>query len=65
MLSLILMNSFGDAGMKGKIDSEVTGRFENVIRIEVDETQTHIYLISGNDLWILGGHEEWGAFFRK
>jgi hypothetical protein len=43
--------------MKGHIESEVTGRFENVTGIEVDETQTHIYLISGNDLWILGGHE--------
>jgi hypothetical protein len=51
--------------MKGKIESEVTGRFENVTGIEVDETQTHIYLISGNDLWILGGREQWNAFFRK
>jgi hypothetical protein len=51
--------------MKGQTESDVTGRFENVTGIEVDATQTHIYLISGNDLWILGGREEWGAFFRK
>lgn len=51
--------------MKGKTESAVTGRFENVTGIDVDTTQTHIYLISGNDLWILGGREQWTAFFRK
>ena len=52
-------------GMKGQTESEVTGRFENVTGIEVDTTQSHIYLISGNDLWILGGREQWTAVFKK
>jgi hypothetical protein len=51
--------------MKGRLESEVTGRFQNVTGIEVDATQTHVYLISGNDLWILGGREQWSAFFTK
>jgi hypothetical protein len=45
--------------MEGQTESKVTGRFENVTGFEVDATQTHIYLISGDDLWILGGREQW------
>jgi len=38
-------------------ESKVTGRFENVSELEVDATHTHIYLISGDELWILGGKD--------
>jgi len=41
--------------MNRQTESKVTGRFENVTGLEVDATNTHIYLISGDDLWILGG----------
>jgi hypothetical protein len=43
----------------------VTGKFENVTGMEIDSTQSHIYLISGNDLWILGGRQHWHASFSK
>jgi hypothetical protein len=51
--------------MNAQTESKVTGRFENVTGLEVDATNSHIYIISGADLWILGGHEQWEAFFRK
>jgi hypothetical protein len=45
----------------------VTGRFENVTGFEAD--QMSIYLISGNDLYILGGHDvladEWKSTLGK
>jgi LVIVD repeat len=43
----------------------VTGRFENVTGMEVDSTQSHIYLISDDELWILGGRQHWHASFSK
>jgi hypothetical protein len=51
--------------MNRHTDCRVVERFENVTGLEVDATQTHIYLISGDDLWILGGREQWAAFFTK
>ena len=43
----------------------VLGKFENVTGMEIDSTQSHIYLISGNDLWILGGRQHWHASFSS
>jgi hypothetical protein len=42
---------------------KVTARFENVTGLEEDAT--HIYLISGNDLWILGGREQFSSFSTR
>ena len=43
----------------------VVGKFENVTGMEIDSTQSHIYLISGNELWILGGRQHWHASFSS
>ena len=43
----------------------ITGKFQNVTGMEIDSTQSHIYLISGDDLWILGGRQHWHASFSK
>jgi len=43
----------------------VAGRFENVTGMEIDSTQSHIYLISGDELWILGGRQHWHATFSR
>jgi hypothetical protein len=42
---------------------KVTARYENVTGLEEDAT--HVYLISGNDLWILGGREQFSSFSTK
>ena len=42
--------------MNRQTDCWVTDRFENVTGLEVDATQSHIYLVSGDGLWILGSH---------
>lgn len=49
--------------MRGQTESKVTGRFENVTGLEVDASNSHVYIISGVDLWILGGGP-YDAFFR-
>jgi len=51
--------------MDDQPNCKVTGRFENVAGMEIDSTQSHIYLISGDELWILGGRQHWPAFFSK
>jgi hypothetical protein len=38
---------------------EIASRFQNVTAWEIDPDLLHFYLISGNDLWILGGTQDW------
>jgi len=44
-------------------DGNITARFDNVTGLDVDATD--IYLISGDDLWILGGREQYASFSSR
>jgi hypothetical protein len=43
----------------------VVGKFENVTGMEIDSTKLHIYLVSGNARWIIGGRQHWHASFSS